>query len=1752
MNPFTVLEKTRQDYRAYVESFQKFKNPRFKRWVKERIENGDLLWKEPIIEISRRYQQGKLLQDFVKEGVLHPTILKIFAVRDREGNLRPDIGSIQPHLHQSEAIRITLQEKRNLIVATGTGSGKSFCFGIPIINEALKLREQGVRGIKAVIIYPMNALANSQYAEFSERLAGSGLKIALYTGDTDADPKQALINYQRIFPGRQPYDSELIDRNAIRTNPPDILITNYVQLELLLTRLDDRALFPPERQGVLKFLVLDEIHTYAGKRGTDVACLIRRLKERTGTIGSIRCIGTSATMQSVEGEDESTAAAQFAQKLFGEPFFPENVVRETEEELPEITPESLPESVLVTRTMINQFDQKNLDTVYPLAESLVGRPLSPEGKSKQGLGLFLKNQLTMRFVEETLIGHPLSLHSLVEQYRKKHRPSFSAEEAQLEIEAALLLGMVAEVQSPTRDWVSRFMPKIHSFFTQGRVLNGCLVKDCGYLTAQGEKSCPNCSTEEQEIQLLPLHFCRVCGQEFYGMDIDRDGDVSGWEMDSERKGELTGYFAPMSTKDGVMDFIPDNWLTPTGNLKGGKNGYQQFIPRPGIYDPIKGKWREGGQVTNGEIEGYLVPAPFMVCPSCGVSYTRNISEFSKLFHLNTVGRSSGTNVLSVATLTATPKEERKLIIFSDNRQDTAFQESHLNDWYNRIMFRRLMVETLRQLGYIADKPNVLPMRISEVGIRLFETLEKFDIMPRFAKEDEFDDYGANESPFKEYLQYCALIDLRGTHRFTHQNLEDTGLLEVTYNGLMKLAAKNELWEEIPFVSEISIEERADYIEGILDIMRMRMALSHHSILNPIDFFLRVTSNLHPEARFLEKDERSKVVLYSDDSDSWRGIEVRRIQGSLELKSWVTKSLNLPLEQNSRISPYAETILKQSIEILKKTNFLKEVLVKRVKGLTVNSDRLGFLLREHPPKYECPVCGSLYNWRKINVCESYKCGQLISYSNKTNYFREIYASGLKKIIRIKAADHSGQLAGNQRREREEQFKDVNNQLNVLVCTPTMELGIDIGSLSAVYLRNVPPNPANYAQRSGRAGRKGQGSIVEVFCGSGPGRGNHDQYFYRYPEKIVAGKITVPRFTLDNKIMLQAHLHSLILQTIDLRLESKAENILEVNDYPNYPMKISLKQQLRDKIKIRYTDIILSINNAFNNEKTSYSEWFTDDFIENVIQRFPEQLDASFNRWRIDYKAAKEEYIITERKFQTTADKRLNERLLQLSTRMKNMREGKGRFYVYRYLSQQGFLPNYAFPKNDIILSFLQRDDDIPRDQTIAVSEYAPFNFIYVDGSVHQVKLGHLLPGKGVVEKFRVCPICNDLHIGSEAELTNCKNCGADLISIHPQRYISMPDMVATSKFRITADEEERQRRGFKVEPYYRKGKKIRRFHLKNKNKTLAEMTFERNGKIVFINYGPNPSAPGETVHPFNFCKVCNQWLSPHEIEKHYSTDSSSKKRCPQGGKITDLIENVSLNVQTLHDVITFTLPNNSSGNTHSFAITLAYALKYAIALTLDLEDSEIDCHVQVDDKNKKATILLYETSEGGTGTLESLLNINVLRTITKRALELIHVNPDGSEKKNACVSACYDCLLTFYNQRYHKELDRKLIKDFLFDFLNIDKIVGATNAEHYDELIKICNNNERIVLEEIKNQGLRLPDDVHKIIFIDGSPILEADFYYSPNIVVLVDGSVHYLKYVKEMDDEKRKKIKSANYIVVVVKVETLKNNIEELKGYLIS
>src|SRR5680860_93687 len=306
MDVFDLRERLVQDYRRYAESFLSVKDERIAEHLQEELGSG-LLWPDPPVQLNPAFEPGETIDDLVAEGDLHDECARIFRV-----GKEPGTGSfgkpMSLHRHQADAIR-EAQADRNYVLTTGTGSGKSLAYIIPAVDHALRHGAKNGR-LKALIIYPMNALANSQMGELEKFLCHgypdgqNPVSFARYTGQEDDEKRQ-----------------------AIRANPPDILLTNYVMLEYILTRPEDRKLI--EKAGELRYLVLDELHTYRGRQGADVGLLSRRVRNACGS-STMRMVGTSATLAGPGSfEEQRTEVAAVASRIFGVPVLAESVVGET-------------------------------------------------------------------------------------------------------------------------------------------------------------------------------------------------------------------------------------------------------------------------------------------------------------------------------------------------------------------------------------------------------------------------------------------------------------------------------------------------------------------------------------------------------------------------------------------------------------------------------------------------------------------------------------------------------------------------------------------------------------------------------------------------------------------------------------------------------------------------------------------------------------------------------------------------------------------------------------------------------------------------------------------------------------------------------------------------------------------------------------------------------------------------------------------------------------------------------------------------------------------------------------------------------------------------------------------------------------------------------------------------------------------------------------------------------------------------------
>lgn len=648
MDVFNLDQFVIDQYKAFSRSFTKIKSPEISSKVNA-LYDDKRFWPEPLLQINPHYASGGSIRDFVTGGLLEPECAEVF--KDKWGPADQPDPSLKLRKHQEQAISFA-KERQSYVVTTGTGSGKSLCFFIPIIDAAIRAKKAGGGAkTRAIVIYPMNALANSQAKELEGYLGSA-------TG--------GLVTYAR-YTGQE--SSE--DRELIKANPPDILLTNFMMLELLMARQSDLDRKVLQNCEGLQFIVLDELHTYRGRQGADVAMLMRRLRSRIGDPKNPPlCIGTSATMASEGAQHEKNeAVARIPSQIFGADIGPDAVVTET---LKRVTNPvkiggkgltGLSDAVLAASKGDVAQGRKNSDFFDdPLAiwvETRIGlknvetkperaKPISLEEAAKTlSADCGLDEELCAQALREALIGYSVPEKDRIEG-SKEYSPLFAF--------------------------------KLHQFVAgAGRLYMTLRPEGERDVTFSGQLFNPKNDAE----RLYPTHFCRNCGQEFHpvtlrshdGTDVfeKREIDDIPVEGDEDDDGADWGFLVPEPTSSdfsfsGKDEDYPDAWLDekPNGEkrLKATyrKKRAQQFSVLP------------DGTAHSGSRQVWFLPGKYRFCPTCRDVSTSTARDINKLASLSAESRSSATTILLSTVLRWMNSPEstiddysRKLLAFTDNR-----------------------------------------------------------------------------------------------------------------------------------------------------------------------------------------------------------------------------------------------------------------------------------------------------------------------------------------------------------------------------------------------------------------------------------------------------------------------------------------------------------------------------------------------------------------------------------------------------------------------------------------------------------------------------------------------------------------------------------------------------------------------------------------------------------------------------------------------------------------------------------------------------------------------------------------------------------------------------------------------------------------------------------------------------------------------------------------------------------------------------
>lgn len=1618
MNVFELDRALVSDYERFARSFTQIRAEDIRSRV-EGIYASARFWPDPLISINPHFERGASIEQLAAEGSLHPNTVQVFRV---------DGQPIQFHRHQEQAIAKAVR-RQSFVVTTGTGSGKSLCFFVPIIDAALRARAAGeAPRTRAIVIYPMNALANSQLKELEKFIDQCEL------------PDRLRPTFAR-YTGQESQE----ERERIREASPDILLTNFMMLELLMTRQNplDRAVIGNAHG--LDFIVLDELHTYRGRQGADVAMLVRRVRDRLCPDHQPICIGTSATMAS-EGSDtdRATAVAAVASRLFGtaiptDAVIDESLARATD---PALKPANLGDSLAaaIDAELPDALDDNAL-RVHPLAVWI-----------ELEIGLSDGQRLSRRL--------PTTIREAAK--RLAERTGRDEERCRVQLQATLILmSRPYSERGGTGD--RAFMAfKLHQFISgAGHVYITLRSAPRRKVTLDGQRFDP----DDPEARLYATFFCRNCGQEHHPVVLAEEGgttrvlprDIDETPLDDADSAERPGYLMPEPESDDDYSFAgapadyPEDWLDSdrSGSLRL-RADRRPYAAQPLVVD-VDGKVGTTGR------RAWFLPGKFRFCPACGDQPAVQAREINKLASLSAEGRSSATTLLVSSALRwmntsgcALPPERRKLLGFTDNRQDAALQAGHFNDFLFVSLLRAAMLASVRTAG-----PDGLSE--DEFGRRLQAALgfmaTNRDRRQEWMLDPEIKGVGQVEAErtLARVLAHRAWVDQRRGWRFTNPNLEELGLIRADYLSLDELAADNEAFADAPPpLRTATLDTRRKALSLLLDHLRQGLA---------------ITTDALDSANVEALGNASRQSLREPWSLSQQ--ETPRVAAAL--------IIDAPRRADAGLRGEPLIVRGGPRSLLARKLGRASIWGKRLDGTTYTEVVTALL--EAAAQYQLvrqvATAFDVSGWRlaanaiRLVAADGRADGKPANayFADLYRYLAEALARGGEGLFGLEGREHTAQVDQARREWREWRFRwgeedreklkaareelrlagEPNVFLPTLFCSPTMELGVDISALNTVYMRNMPPTPANYAQRSGRAGRSGQAALIVTYCAA---QGPHDQYYFRAPKEMVSGVVRPPALDLANRDLIEAHLHAVWLAESGKPLEGEIPHVLDLTDAQLSVQKDIAKALADEGLRGRSAQAMRRILDSINTELTpTAAPWAVERqaFVDQMAERAPARFSESFDRWRQLYEGARAQLReanrrsemvglpAAERKEAKALQAQANEQIALLE---RGSASGGTDFSTYRYLATEGFLPGYNFPRLPLYAYVPAVSGGGPkaaylqRARFIAIAEFGPRSLIYHEGRAYRVYKAKLPPGIRAEEGGRlatdvvyVCDQCGAAHQRDEPE--RCHACRSPMGGTHPIRNVLRIDNVETSPAeRITANDEDRQRQGFDIQTVFawprREGTiDVATAVAGDGAGPILSLAYAQGATISRLNKGLRRRKE-KSIFGFLIDPATGRWTG----SKNEGDDEDPSK--PGHQRVVPI-------VQDSKNALLLRLPEPRPSETA--LATLQHALARGLEVVFQLEEGEVSTE-PVPSRDQRRAILLFEATEGGAGVLGRLTSDPVaLARVARRALELMHFDnidaaiatgapADLSPKPDAaCVAGCYRCLLSYYNQPDHELIDR---------------------------------------------------------------------------------------------------------------------------------
>ena len=1771
LNPITFTEKVVDDFLHYQLTTYPLADPSLYAQLKALLrleETRDTpLRRGPFVSLSRPFKQGATVEKLVADGVFHPQMRAVV-----------DFDNVRAH--QEEAIR-SVHARKTTLVSTGTGSGKSEAFLYPVISRCLELQDAGAPpGVVAVLIYPMNALAEDQLDRLRGLLAGRGVPFGMYVGKTPNDESQVrgermpkgssnLAYKERLAQIResgQPITllppEERASRNAMRAEggQPRILLTNVKQLELLLTRGKDVGIFA---NAPLEFLVFDEAHTFRGAQGAETACLIRRLRTFCGREPEeVRHIATSATMADPEGGDD--AAKDFARRFFGVDGGRVTLVREVYDELrwnerrgiPTGPPED-PYAVLTA--LLKAVDAPDAEVADAISAQLVelgGARLRRDGWQSSLASQLASNELVFQIAQA--LAKPRALAEL---------PDLLAELVGRPVPESEIMAWLALGAATGRgDSDPLLRPVVHSFV---RGVGGAVVT----LSDPGAAARLWLAGEDADAELgesywrFPLITCTTCGQHYYETSVKDFGLLTGVRA-GPSGGDLVGStrvweHLPVETGGSRVVLVDRLVVSPDEDDDAEDFDEDGDVLPPSGHDFEHRRLHPMFVCSHcGSLQHELTDA----CTACGVQNTlvavqavRSKEEHPGLLHSCVACQSPGkrprggryreparpvravsvSDVHVLAQSMVHLSERPRLLVFADNRQDAAFQAGWMRDHARRFRLRALMAQQITEEG----------VSIGDVVYALDDMMDKDRelsraLLPEVWQVVPFDESSTKHREERRYFLRIQVLREAATGVKQRLGLEPWGRLKIGYQGVDAALAFVRTWAPVLGVTEDAL---AEGIAALLDHLRR----------------VRV---LHDKTKLFETmwNSGDKEVQYGyvpAFAGGPKGAKLSR--GPSDLPGRVTQWVGTrPTQVWNAVATWGvpEKQREEFLEQLWASLCARKLLVpvtltgwgRPLKGgagtRQIDSGKL--TLHTHSGRYRCEKCRrTTVRQGPTAICMAWRCAGRVTWEPEVKEdFNLRVLDGDYSMLRV--AEHSGQVPHDKRERIENQFKGQGNQLNTLVCTPTLELGVDIGALDAVLMRNVPPTTANYWQRAGRAGRRHR-MAVDVTYAQATG---FDQAYFREPLKLLGGVVEPPRFNLKNEVMIRKHVHATVLTAlhgIARRADDLTRSSIEATLGRCFPPTLrnylfTPGGDVLDKVRdVSELGVLLTTHRSVVGAAVRLA--FTDSWpdedapaveatvLSRVLDEMPGSLQAVLKRFkrRLDWalgELRRLNAIVLKKGDLDPEDKAHERRCRKVIARLKGTysrsrgksQGGPGDSETMGALAREGFLPGYGLESGSLIgtaepprMTEGLDDFDLPRPPTLALREYVPGNAIYANGfrfvpRRFQLTAEETLRFRVVVEQQVVQEVGVDTTTAPLAE--------------QELRAVPVCDVILPSQSQISDEEEFRFQMPVATygsdRGYHRGGTAWRWGDL--------SVRFRRGVQLRLVNVGPRKEVE-QTRLGFPLCLACGQSHSPFASKKSRDAfDELHLERCGHTVQPTGFFADVEVDVLGLHDV---------QDRKMGFSVVESIRMGAARVLDMEIEDLQLLAlgHVGED----SCDVLLYDPMPGGSGLLEHLAER--WEEVRDAALELLTQCP------SACESSCIDCLQTYRNRFYHEYLDRLVAAEVLQATTGPLVLVHQI-PEHLQKTQSTTGQGQTYIENRFKRflaeAGLPAPICQRRIDLGAGYGGTIPDFFYEgededePGICIYLDGMaghIHGNAEQAEKDRAIRAKLDSLGYEVVVVR-----------------